>query len=281
MYESDGFQKNLSVSQGGLIVNAESTHGLFHVVEDRGIPQLFVPRDSKKRQICYRGQLPKALVHHLSISDLAAIESFRQVTTTPVDILDEVLDEHGIVQFPDIDSVDPESHSYEDIGTDELHVGESTAATSSFQGEQINSSHSDSDAGFSFLEVGEILEASQSRYERRRSAVSDGYHRLAAVPTFEIPPEDIRLATDNTLYIQLLSKVIDVARRAVFPAANRGNHGESVNGPSFADNPSLDEPFSLQSASRLQRDIKIGAAGELYVSFSHSTPNRASLCLQS
>ena len=70
-------------------------------------------------------------------------------------------------------------------------------------------------------------------------------------------------AHEQQKYVELLGKVISAARRGCFPS-----HGAFGMSQLLNDLPRVDAmpDFGLRSASQIERDCKIGAAGELYVS---------------
>lgn len=69
-------------------------------------------------------------------------------------------------------------------------------------------------------------------------------------------------------YGVLLRKVVDAARRALFPS--RGAYDMSAVQAALlseaSEAESSDRPYTLRSASQLERDKRVGAAGELFVS---------------
>lgn len=75
--------------------------GLFHLTDRDNKLQIFVPRDNKQRETCYLIQLPKALMLYLLIDSPEASRTFSLVIQASVEVLDEVLDEEGIVRIPD------------------------------------------------------------------------------------------------------------------------------------------------------------------------------------
>jgi hypothetical protein len=70
-------------------------------------------------------------------------------------------------------------------------------------------------------------------------------------------------------YLRLLNKILDAARRAVFPSRGSFNMSDILDalpGDGTADSSFSYESVGFRSKSRLERDKKIGAAGELFVS---------------
>ncbi len=69
--------------------------------------------------------------------------------------------------------------------------------------------------------------------------------------------------TSDVQYAALLTKVISVARRASLPTRRQLDANGSEATSSRASNT---EDWGLRSGSQIERDCKVGAAGELYVS---------------
>ena len=87
-----------------------------------------------------------------------------------------------------------------------------------------------------------------------------------AVPHPRMPsqayPEEYRFFTDNA-YLELLNNVIRIARQVTLP--HRDALSELANGE-FHQGFDHDAAFGIRSQGQMNHDIKIGAAGELFVS---------------
>lgn len=98
------------------------THSRLHVEFSNGKLDLFVPSDATQRRICYSTQLPEALVDFLSINDPAARGTFAMSLREPIDALDYILREYGIIELPNLESMSSlvtEIGASEDEDTDE------------------------------------------------------------------------------------------------------------------------------------------------------------------
>lgn len=81
-------------------------------------------------------------------------------------------------------------------------------------------------------------------------------------------------STEDVQYRIILNRVVDIARRAAFPSRGAFNmtemrdalSSELGNAVSYESFDGLDAMRSFRSTSQLERDKRIGAAGELYVS---------------
>lgn len=277
LYESDGFSKNLSLSQGELTVTAESSSGRLHIEERNGILRLFVPRGSGQREICYSTELPTALVRYFGISDPAATEGFSAVMMSSVAALEEILDFKGIVRPPSTDSFDPESTAVEDqeLDQDAQDISPSTPDfsdnTLSPGRRPLSSSlpatllHSPGLAVLHTVATHSNLTGPTS--EPQSSWVWTEYDRPASQQRSRVRPETPRPITPGTQYVDILEKVIEMARQAVFPSVEVLDLGDLADTlPSNSVNFIEDSPFGIRSQDRMAHDRKIGAAGELYVS---------------
>lgn len=83
---------------------------------------------------------------------------------------------------------------------------------------------------------------------------SSGYYTSASRPIVPDPGD----------YRALLRKVVDAARRALFPS--RGSYDMSAVQAAPSEAEANDRPYYERSASQLERDKGVGAAGELFVS---------------
>lgn len=130
VYDSEGFSKILCLQQDGHAITAESARGTMHLDDNNGKLRIFVPRNKRDRNLCYSSQLPKALVNYLGISDPAASGIFRTVMTSSNDILDDLLEEDGIIQVLHFEPSNQTSNDGEDSGS-EATVCEITPSSSS------------------------------------------------------------------------------------------------------------------------------------------------------
>jgi hypothetical protein len=96
VYTAAGFRRHFSV--GETLTTDITQQGRLHFEEVDGMLRIYVPGDKNQRAICYATELPRALVSHLKINDPAARGTFATVLREPVEILDEILNEQGIIR---------------------------------------------------------------------------------------------------------------------------------------------------------------------------------------
>ena len=106
VYKSNGIRRNIALSLEGFDTTIEGAKGRFHFEDDQTQFRVYVPKDNHGRELCYLHEIPKKLVAHLSISDPVAVKVIGNVIQASTSsVLDELLDEHGIVPVPEIASV--------------------------------------------------------------------------------------------------------------------------------------------------------------------------------
>ncbi|GFF98492.1 hypothetical protein IFM53868_09824 [Aspergillus udagawae] len=83
------------------------TYSRLHMEYLNGKLSIFVPRDENERLICYATQLPESLITSLEIKHPAAHGIFATVLQVPVEIVDGILEIHGIPEVSDLEPVSP------------------------------------------------------------------------------------------------------------------------------------------------------------------------------
>lgn len=96
VYTTENISRRFNLGDG---LETGSYRGLSHLKKIDGNLQVFVPRDERQRAICYATALPRALVLYLGIDDRIACGTFATVLREPVDILDAILNEMGIIHL--------------------------------------------------------------------------------------------------------------------------------------------------------------------------------------
>jgi hypothetical protein len=241
---------------------------LVHVEEDAGRLQVFVPRNSEERQKCYSGQLPKALTSYLGIRDPTAVDKFFLVFWVPEHILDSALDERGIVQLPDTDLSAFDLDEPEQPGSAEV-TQDTIPFTSAFSHQQSQTPHqgpsrttSSTHRGMQFGQ-GRVGTNDENGFAPSVVSVESGALVPPATPGSRSPIYTPRTQQDE--YLRVLENVIEAAHRAVFPSAESLNSRDTTDARLSVDS-IQGTPFGIRSQSQIAHDIKIGAAGELFVS---------------
>lgn len=264
IHESDGFKKTVMLPQYGLPITAETDKGLVYIDHSNNRLKIYVPRDPRQRQRCYSTQLPKALVSFLEIEDRTATEVFRLACLLQEDVIENVLDDNGIL-YADADVPDSPTEATEE---------------NSLDGDTLTFDRTSSDDVDRFFEtrsqqgpltgLGTATSTLQHADHEPEPSISHTTHRQAAsLPRVSVLPHSSEPSADTTSvpalydsqYIRLLGHVIMLARQAAFPQ-------QSDSAPTIARvNGSSTQGLAsgIRSGNQLAHDIKTGAAGELFV----------------
>lgn len=266
IYESEGFQRTLVLHYGDIEVNAQSGNGLVHIEVQNNVLRVFIPRDHLDQKRCYRTELPKVLSSHLGIRDEKALQIFRTIFTTSEEILESVLNDDGVIPFSHPDSREADSQSSDGADSDAISISSHTSSEEDSDEELTSSQASDSSPvnhdspNLTPASIGSDISSQAARSSQR------AFDSRPAIPSHTVSPSPSRvdpalgITFGQTQYVEALTNVIDQARAANF----RGNlrtpaniHRNSWDNVGFG--------FSIESPNRLDRDIKVGAAGEVYV----------------
>ncbi|KAK2731451.1 hypothetical protein FQN57_003372, partial [Myotisia sp. PD_48] len=270
IYESEGFSKTFSVVQNGSTVMVESDRGNLHLEEKDDALKIYVPRNQTDRRRCYAVQLPKSLIAHLGIKDSAAQAIFQNVISSEMDILDDILEEEGIIQV----NLDPSFDGSDDDETDDAH----SEAVSSDLSSDLSSDHAELRPEARPMTPGAPQDHSLEGSPVHGSAPTTpaaiyGFERplghLRTSPPLLYPDENQNFQNtiprehhNSSAYTRLLMQVSEAGRRANF---DTGTLNEAVNSTSSASAVLSESPFGIRKLNQLQHDMKIGAAGELFV----------------
>jgi hypothetical protein len=244
--KTDGLSTKYTIQypNGDIVGPVMQNTGHVHLQERDGGWQIFVPENRDAREVCYMREFPHALAKLFQIAP-SAQENISHVLNSSIVVIDELLEQGGIGKVPGIEP--PPRRVIEEV--DEHGVVGEEAAHSEESGESPR--------------VLELLDTPIS------SVFPEG--GLRASPRQVVPPprspspaypEEHGLFTDNA-YLELLNNVIRVARRVTLP------HRDALAGPAngqFHQDFDHDAAFGIRSQGQMSHDVKIGAAGELFVS---------------
>lgn len=292
VYRSDGFSKTLTLCQGDSRITVESGKANLHIKEDNKNLTLFVPRDSTARERCYLSQLPNRLLGYLAISDTAAKSTLTAVLTGSQSVLDDLLEDYGIVEVPGLVPLQSTTQYEEDL---EYHTVETDSAASSSARQQRATPVAASDRSpgrgpftpTTTPSPNSFAGGSTTSANWSNSGLPSTFHppertSLSAHPITPIPspgrpssPENQDQASSvfgsNEEYRTLLDRVIAAASRAGFPSPPLFDRNGrllptvSSTGTNRQRTTLSDTVFGNRSQNQVSHDMKIGAAGELFV----------------
>jgi hypothetical protein len=270
--------------------------------------KVYVPKQRKDQTVAFSTVLPRKLLwwlmeypegHIEDHTDTAAITALCLIFSCEIQALDDVLDRQSILRI-DVDNVDdPESEA------EEVKEEEAADADASVNHSFPNDARTETET------LAEV--SAQSHMARDRSSQSSGptirpytpqssnysvssptrstataqsSYSLAAFPLSSsvgpILSTPVAAGVEDGRYRATLERVVDSARSASFPSRGAFNLDSLRNAlffdmgghASYSFN-GIDVSAGLRSETQLERDKKVGAAGELYVSTFLST-----LCFQ-
>lgn len=300
IFKSDGISKSLTLTQGRQSVSVESTKANFHLehVDDR--LHLYVPRNRCDREVCYIRQLPRNLLGFIKVQDPNAESIISGITRSSVlDVVDEVLKDAGIIEVPGVnrpndanDDQDSARGENEDVETVEVEASRLANLARVQPSTVINN----------ISVVGSVADegtpSPHSQYARRSISSSSSSGMFTPPPSSvgtepqgppSIPfanrphnqrsqsPQPTTSATSSfSQYAALLDRIINAASKVMFPT--RGAFDFSVLRDALSSSlgfqfPLETEnesrlgylPFGVRSMNQIAHDMKIGAAGELFV----------------
>ncbi|KAK3941989.1 hypothetical protein QBC46DRAFT_257257 [Diplogelasinospora grovesii] len=279
--ETNGISSVLRISQDGQLAEVEEAIGDMHISERLSGLTIYVPMDKKAQEFCFGSPLPTNLADWLMRDpitqirdkvDSAAVTALTTLLTVDLSVVNLILDHQGIIQVPianedvevvedgerTIDPVDDDDTSKRSTTPDSSTSGDLTGAAETPGTPTTETYHESSSA------VSEQMIARRSRMAYRPSAPTHS----RSTPVVSLHP---RPSAEDMQYRMLLNKVVAAARRATFPSRGAFDMGGLLDALPGEDGIAWFDGFDgfdagnrFRSGSQLERDKKIGAAGELY-----------------
>jgi hypothetical protein len=256
----------------------EGARSILHIEEDEKQLRFYVPKDRKDRELCFLNTLPSRLVSHLGINDRAAVKAFGDVFKANAYVLDDLLTELGLMRLPWTDPVShriPGDESPEDARVSASH---DTLSTYLEQPRQSRASTPGSDPYIPrYASSSNALGSRTSTpfwYENNVSTpISQSSTLVPTTPRSGLTPVPTAAGAgissdgiNNTKYKALLDYVIASVSggecRICETMITELTPSKDQNATPVALS---DTPFGVRSENQIRHDIKLGAAGELYV----------------
>ena len=279
VHETNGVTKRMTIKLLDREYRAESAEGNLHLKSEGAQLQLFVPRDCDAREICYLEDLPKRLLQVLAISRSEAEAIIIQIIqSNSAAALHTVLSKKGIINLSVPELPCDSWRDSPPIQTREKDGGSQARLKTSQGRRKVASDSSDK-----LSQTIRTPSPSESESPSSETRASYSYRpwptkRSARVSSSAPAPKSAQptpgLEPDSTEYVRLLDRVIKHAKKTSFPERDSFDFADMLNAlPS--DNEAGESsivsapiaPFGIRSQDQLRHDRKIGAAGELYVSF--------------
>lgn len=273
--ETDGISSDLVISQDGTAHEVEGKKTTLHIDEDQSGLKIYLPRNKDDQEYMFTKSLSQRLFEWMmrhpvtQISEDTSengVKAVRDILLAPRSRIPTALDDNGIatVSVPNLDE-DVESES------------PTTPGRASEEGLEFSTTSDQVDSDQEILESPpssvlspplDLLRAADSSRDspftpsRYLQTLRDPFASPTPSPTPTLTTP-AHIAISDRQYVALLDAVIMAAKRSNFPS-----HGAFSVSQLQAGLPSVDPGthLGLRSRSKAERDCKIGAAGELYVS---------------
>ena len=232
--------------QDGRTFEGASSRANFHLEEDEGALQLYLPKDEVERDVCFECDLPRRLCTLLSITDPVAPGVIGGIfrRDNPA-VIENILEKAGVSQVDcDFAALD------EQFGSSESGLEVETLVEVS------------SDIRLSNPESGPRADtpSGQPRWRTPQSGSDSGedvQEQIIPDPSYPQQQRDVQ----ETAYRCLLEQVVTVARQRVHSDVFEST-GSSMAGPVATK--ALPQE-TIRKAFMQEREFKIGAAGELFM----------------
>lgn len=237
MHLSDDISSTISLVLNGMTIASERTRGRLHFQDNGNQIRLYIPRDERLRELSWLTDVPEKIVSHFEIQNQRAPRVFGDVLKCSLIVLNDVLSSHGIVRVLGITAEPPQQEDATSSslrstgqrrGPEPAHDSRASSPSSTIVAETVPSPSSIPEA----LGIRASASPAESRREELVQANADRSSRR---------------------YRALLDHIIQSAQ------SDRGQ--VRLSDDVFVP----DDVFGLRSTNPLLHDMKIGAAGELYV----------------
>ena len=290
VYETDGIVRNLVYTQKIETVTVEVHKRKFHISEDSGILKVYVPKDRKDQELCFLQLLPTKLFNEVMMgdktsnstlaSDAEAVRIIAALFMSSDEVVCDLLDEAGIIPVPYPDEFDIEAFEQASSIVDSAiqYENHSPINIETEPGESPKEDREQSlEKSVSSPGSGLLSSTPPSSYRTSYRVASPTY-RQPSISSFSSRPSTslsnefapFSVNSGQAEYRRLLSNIIAAAKskRGGFPTRGAFNLDDLLNAlpiESDAEPISYDLPFGVRSENQLEHDMKVGAAGELYV----------------
>lgn len=242
VYQTDNIVMTVGLELNGRVIEAQSTTGTLHIEDDDSSLKLYVPKDEKDREICFFTQLPERLVSHWAISDRAAVKIIGDALTASTYALDGILREYGITELPGLRPA--EDAEIGEGGKD--YIGPTSRT----------------------ITAGVTNTSAKLSTPSTLSSAATAPAGLAFTQSRAIAPEeaeDVVNRSGASEYEALLDRVIRAVEQVDLPVHETftSHTTDPTNSAGAAADPDI--LFGVRTQDAMAHDMKIGAAGELYV----------------
>ena len=265
----------MTLTLENICVSVEGAAGIAHIEEDDQQLRIYVPRKKRERKLCYCTELPEKLAAQLCLQGVAAVRVLGDVLTKSSSVLDELLEHHGVARVSGIEPAE-QTDSEDSLSEEETEQQVSRLAPPPTHPPSTPVRRGSSASAFTPASASSSTSRAAPSYAEsiftpRPSQTHTGYTNTPSSsysPFLERRREDISpgVSTVGHEYRALLDHVIRAANRAPFPRPGVPSPETSLDSDDETPVVLSDTVFGRRSDGKVSHDVKIGAAGELYVS---------------
>ena len=256
----------MSLILDGQILATEHSTGILHVESDESSLKLYVPKDEKERMISYFAWIPERLAAHFSTNGADAVKVISDILKIDFDYLDDYLIELGIPELSGFRQIAEhdlvEANLYSDGETpDQVETNARRLSRSLTPTAPAVSSYTAS-ASSSFIAAPRSSRVTTP--EARNISLATERRLFSPERSLRETVEIVAQLDDYIAhYIQLLDNVINSGEEGDLPTNFGFTSSRRTNPATIAMDP--DKVFGIRSQDVMAHDMRIGAAGELYV----------------
>jgi hypothetical protein len=287
--ETDGIFSVQILVQDGKSVGIEGVQCNLHLGEEPSGLRLYVPGDQNSQELCFFSVLPEVLGDWLmrdpitqipDKKDSSMIFALTSILSCNLSVVSRTLEHQSIGQVEITNSDEEEDHGeYIDTETLEAPRSQTTILTDRDYSQEFSVIYQPFTPGS--ISSTETPQTPLSDYDVNTAGATMGVRHLplphllgrSSLSVHSVSELDVlslgRLSVEDLQYRELLHKVVNAARRSNFPtqgAFDMSGLLDQLGGDSIAGLNEYDSGNRFRSTSQIERDKKIGAAGELYVS---------------
>ncbi|KAK2601141.1 hypothetical protein N8I77_010611 [Diaporthe amygdali] len=278
VYTTEGISSELHLSQDGKDHCHIKERSDLHLREHGSQLEIFVSKKQKKQDFCYSSILNKHLFLWLMTNPITQISetldsrgllTVNKILNSRRSNLAQVLQEDGIATG-DIEELDQHEESDDDSDEEGPEENETPSVSTTLSIQQTTHYRSEYNPDYNRAVFSDSV-LDEGAVSPQTSSDSDTEHQTPTSPIeWRSPRASENDEADRPRYENLLRRVVTAARRSQFPARGSFDMSDMSSAlPVFygaADGyDGIFESHRFHSTSQLERDRKIGAAGELYV----------------
>lgn len=264
--ETGSITSRLIINQSGRSIFVEKESANLYIPDHARELKIYLTNDEVEQECCFNTKLPHRLAQwimsepdrpsfdHPPLQMVAAVQSVLSVSRRA---LSKVLNEHGMVSIDVQDEPETISVPYRLLQQETLSTVTTEIASHSLRrGSESVSTHN-------YEVFSERLpQISGTTTIRRGNSPLHVSERVSTISNLGFE----ELGPSRNSCMQLLSHVTEAAHRTTFPMHTRSPNGSLSDLDSVQESNYPRDSFNLRQYPKLERDKRVGAAGELFVS---------------